>query len=72
MLPKLMEHWRGNKLGSIGDASGFSFYQGKNLGALGDAGAILTNDDNIAEIARSMSNYGSIKNITMVTKALIH
>ena len=53
--------WKGKKLGSIGDASGFSFYPGKNLGALGDAGAILTNDDNIAGIARSMSNYGSIK-----------
>jgi dTDP-4-amino-4,6-dideoxygalactose transaminase len=45
--------------GSLGDAAGFSFYPGKNLGALGDAGAVTTNDDNLAEIVRALGNYGS-------------
>jgi dTDP-4-amino-4,6-dideoxygalactose transaminase len=48
-----------NRVGSIGDASGFSFYPGKNLGALGDAGAITTNDDELAEVVRALANYGS-------------
>jgi len=45
--------------GALGHAAGFSFYPGKNLGALGDAGAITTNDDELAEHARSLRNYGS-------------
>lgn len=45
--------------GSIGDAAGHSFYPGKNLGAFGDAGAITTNDDQLAEIIRALANYGS-------------
>ena len=51
--------WNDKKTGNIGDASGFSFYPGKNLGALGDAGAITTNDNEIAKIAKSIANYGS-------------
>jgi dTDP-4-amino-4,6-dideoxygalactose transaminase len=47
------------KTGNLGDASGFSFYPGKNLGALGDSGAITTNDDELARIARAIANYGS-------------
>ncbi len=47
------------ELGSIGDAAGHSFYPGKNLGALGDAGAVTTNDDQFAEIIRTIANYGS-------------
>lgn len=47
--------------GSIGDAAGHSFYPGKNLGALGDAGAITTNDDELADTIRSLGNYGSSK-----------
>lgn len=43
----------------MGDASGFSFYPGKNLGALGDAGAITTNDDELAGVLRALGNYGS-------------
>jgi dTDP-4-amino-4,6-dideoxygalactose transaminase len=51
----------GKKSGSLGDASGFSFYPGKNLGALGDAGAITTNDDVLAEVVCALRNYGSHK-----------
>lgn len=47
------------KTGSLGDASGFSFYPGKNLGALGDSGAVTTNDDTLAELIRAIANYGS-------------
>ena len=47
------------KTGSLGDAAGHSFYPGKNLGALGDAGAVTTDDDNLAEIIRTIANYGS-------------
>jgi dTDP-4-amino-4,6-dideoxygalactose transaminase len=49
----------GTKAGNWGDASGFSFYPGKNLGALGDAGAITTNDAELAQILKALRNYGS-------------
>lgn len=49
----------GKKAGNWGDASGFSFYPGKNLGALGDAGAVTTNDDELAATLRVLRNYGS-------------
>lgn len=51
--------WKGRKTGSLGDAAGFSFYPGKNLGALGDAGAVTTNDENLAKTIKALSNYGS-------------
>ncbi|MBW8523155.1 DegT/DnrJ/EryC1/StrS family aminotransferase [Chryseobacterium chendengshani] len=51
--------WEGIKAGNLGDAAGFSFYPGKNLGALGDAGAITTNDDDLAKAMRALANYGS-------------
>jgi len=51
----------GKKAGNWGHASGFSFYPGKNLGALGDAGAITTNDDELAQTIRALGNYGSHK-----------
>jgi dTDP-4-amino-4,6-dideoxygalactose transaminase len=47
------------RAGNLGDAAGFSFYPGKNLGALGDAGVVTTNDEQLAEIIRSLRNYGS-------------
>lgn len=49
------------KAGAWGDAAGFSFYPGKNLGALGDAGAITTNDDELANVIKALRNYGSHK-----------
>ena len=51
--------YKGRRIGSFGDASGFSFYPGKNLGALGDAGAVATNDKGIAEKVKALGNYGS-------------
>ena len=50
---------KGRKVGTFGDIAGFSFYPGKNLGALGDAGAVITNDRNLAEKVRALGNYGS-------------
>lgn len=51
--------YKGQKAGSFGAAAVFSFYPGKNLGALGDAGAVTTNDSNLAERIRAIANYGS-------------
>ena len=53
--------FKGKRTGSLGDAAGHSFYPGKNLGALGDAGAVTTNDKELAEIVRSVANYGSTR-----------
>ena len=51
--------YKGQKVGTFGDAAGFSFYPGKNLGALGDAGAVVTNNAEIAKKVRALGNYGS-------------
>lgn len=51
--------FKGIKTGSLGDAAGHSFYPGKNLGAFGDAGAVTTNDLALADLVRSLGNYGS-------------
>lgn len=51
----------GKKAGSFGIAAGFSFYPGKNLGALGDAGAVTTNDKDLANLVIKLGNYGSEK-----------
>lgn len=51
--------YKGKKVGSFGDAAGFSFYPGKNLGALGDAGAVITNNKDVADKVRALGNYGS-------------
>tara|TARA_Y100000385_G_C13036684_1_gene613326 strand:+ start:152 stop:1255 length:1104 start_codon:yes stop_codon:yes gene_type:complete len=53
--------WNGKISGSLGDAAGHSFYPGKNLGALGDAGAVTTNDANLAKVISALRNYGSLK-----------
>ena len=47
------------KTGSLGHAAGHSFYPGKNLGALGDAGAVTTNDEQLANTVRAIANYGA-------------
>ncbi len=49
----------GIKAGNLGHAAGFSFYPTKNLGALGDAGAITTNDKDLAEALKKLRNYGA-------------
>lgn len=51
----------GKKSGSWGHAAAFSFYPGKNLGALGDAGAVTTNDEELAKTIKALGNYGSSK-----------
>jgi len=51
--------YKGCISGSFGHIACFSFYPGKNLGALGDAGAVVTDDEELAEKIRSLANYGS-------------
>ena len=51
--------WNRKVSGAIGDAAGHSFYPGKNLGALGDAGAVTTNDKELADVISALRNYGS-------------
>ena len=53
--------WDGKRTGSLGTAAAHSFYPGKNLGALGDAGAVTTDDDDLAEVIRALGNYGSAR-----------
>ena len=48
----------GQKIGTFGHAATFSFFPTKNLGAYGDAGAMATNDSELAETARSITNHG--------------
>jgi dTDP-4-amino-4,6-dideoxygalactose transaminase len=54
-------HHRWMKVGSIGRAAAFSFYPGKNLGACGEAGAITTNDEEIARKCRMLRDHGQAK-----------
>ena len=51
--------YNNRRTGSIGDAAGHSFYPTKNLGALGDAGAVTTDDRQLATTIRALANYGS-------------
>ena len=51
--------FNGKRTGALGSAAGHSFYPGKNLGALGDAGAVTTNDPELAAAVRALANYGS-------------
>ncbi len=53
--------FEGKMTGTFGDIGCFSFYPSKNLGAFGDGGAIVTNDDKIADDVRVFRNYGSEK-----------
>ena len=54
-------HFGDNRTGSLGHAAAHSFYPGKNLGALGDAGAVTTDDEQLAQTIRSLANYGSTR-----------
>ncbi len=51
--------YKGRYIGGLGDAAGWSFYPVKNLGAFGDGGAVVTNDDILADKLRLLRNYGS-------------
>jgi dTDP-4-amino-4,6-dideoxygalactose transaminase len=53
--------YKGCRVGSLGDMACFSFYPGKNLGAYGDAGAIVTNDDQLALKTRMLANHGRVE-----------
>jgi dTDP-4-amino-4,6-dideoxygalactose transaminase len=53
--------YKGRRTGSLGDAAATSFYPAKNLGAFGDAGALTTNDAELADRVRMLRNYGSNK-----------
>jgi dTDP-4-amino-4,6-dideoxygalactose transaminase len=53
--------YKGRRTGALGDAAGNSFYPGKNLGAYGEAGAVTTNDKELADKIRILRNYGSQK-----------
>jgi dTDP-4-amino-4,6-dideoxygalactose transaminase len=50
--------YRGRRVGSLADAAAFSFYPAKNLGAFGDGGAVVTDDDELADAVRILRNYG--------------
>ncbi len=56
------------KVGNLCDATAFSFYPTKNLGALGDAGAVTTNDSELANVIRALANYGTTAKYVNVYK----
>ena len=62
--------YRNRKLGAIGDAGCFSFYPSKNLGAFGDGGAVVTDDDDIAERLRRLRNYGEVRRYYHATRGV--
>ncbi len=53
--------WRGKRVGGFGLAATFSFYPAKNLGAYGEAGALTTNDDRVADLARVLRDHGQTR-----------
>lgn len=64
--------YAGEKCGSLGHAAAFSFYPGKNLGAFGDAGAVTTNDAELAETISILANYGSKQKYLNMHKGFNH
>ena len=63
-------YYKGKRTGSLGDASGFSFYPGKNLGCMGDGGCVTTNDDELASRIRAIANYGSDRKYHHIYKGI--
>ncbi len=53
--------YKGRKVGSLGQAGCFSFYPGKNLGAMGEAGAVVTNNEKLANRLRALRNHGQVE-----------
>ncbi|RKY99814.1 MAG: hypothetical protein DRQ04_06990, partial [Candidatus Hydrothermota bacterium] len=62
--------YRGKRAGAIGDAAAFSFYPGKNLGSWGEAGAVSTNNDQLAEKLRKLRDHGAEKKYFHLTRGL--
>lgn len=62
--------YKGRRIGAHGDAVCWSFYPGKNLGAMGDAGAVTTNDGEIAARVRRHGNYGSDRKYVIVERGV--
>ena len=62
--------YKGKRVGSLGDASGFSFYPGKNLGCFGDGGCVTTNDDEFADKIKAIANYGSDRKYHHIYKGI--
>ena len=60
--------WRGRAAGTMGDAGAFSFYPTKNLGAVGDGGAVVTNNADVAAVARTLRSYGESERYDSVRK----
>lgn len=60
----------GRRTGALGHAAGFSFYPTKNIGALGDAGAVTTNDPDLAARVRALANYGCDRTYHNIYKGL--
>jgi dTDP-4-amino-4,6-dideoxygalactose transaminase len=61
-----LAEYKGRKVGGLGICASFSFYPGKNLGAYGEAGAVTTNDDELAQKFRVIRDHGSVKKYTHV------
>src|SRR5262249_52050266 len=55
-----LARYRGQPVGSFGAAATYSFYPGKNLGGMGDAGAVVTNDDALAERMAMLARHGGL------------
>jgi dTDP-4-amino-4,6-dideoxygalactose transaminase len=55
-----LARYKGRQVGTFGAAASYSFYPGKNLGAMGDAGAVITNDDALAEHMTMLARHGGV------------